>query len=94
MPDPPEAGGPGQQVDTAADLAKAQLDLAKARQIYNELQARPEPGAFADAQAKTAKAEKDRADAQRTRYETMNIARHGAAEPAMIPPPKPPGKAE
>jgi hypothetical protein len=90
MPDAPEAGPP-QQIDTAADLAKAQLDLAKARQIYKELQGHPEPGMFEDAQAKAAKAEKDRADAQRTRYETANIARHGAAEPALIPPPRPPG---
>ena len=96
MPDAPEApaAGPAQQIDTAADLAKAQLDLAKAREIYASLNRHPEPGMFADAQAKAAKAEKDRADAQRTRYETMNIARHGAAEPAMIPPPKPPGGGE
>jgi hypothetical protein len=73
MPDPPAPGGPAQQIDTAADLAKAQLDLAKARQIYGELNQHPEPGTIADAQAKTAKAEKDRADAQRTRYETANI---------------------
>ena len=91
LPDPPDAGGPGQQVDTAADLAKAELDLAKARQIYGELDRTPEPGAIADAQAKVAKAERDRAEAQRKMAETMNIVRHGAAEPAMIPPPKPPG---
>ena len=88
-PTPPPAG-PAGQIDTAADLAKAQLDLAKARQIYKELQGHPEPGMFEDAAAKAAKAEKDRADAQRTRYESMNIARHGAAEPAMIPPIPPP----
>ena len=84
-------GGPPAQVDTAADLAKANLDLAKARQIYNELQARPEPGMFADAQAKAAKAEKDRAEARRTAFETSNLARFGAVEPARIPKPKPPG---
>jgi hypothetical protein len=95
MPDTPEAPrGPAQQIDTAADLAKAQLDLAKAREIYATLNKHPEPGMMADAQAKAAKAEKDRADAQRTRYETANLARHGAAEPALIPPPRPPSQQE
>jgi hypothetical protein len=86
------AVGPAPQVDTAADLAKAQLDLAKAREIYSSLQQRIEPGAFEDARAKTAKAEKDRAEAQRTRFETANLARFGAAEPAKIPKPKPAGE--
>jgi hypothetical protein len=88
---PDASGAAPPQVDTPADLAKANLDLAKAKQIYHELNRHPEPGMMEDAQAKAAKAEKDRADAQRTRYETANIARHGAAEPAMIPPPRPPG---
>ena len=79
------------QVDTAADLAKAQLDLAKAKQIYQELSDPHTPGAFADNAAKAAKAQRDLAEARRKEAETSNIMRHGAAEPAMIPPPPPKG---
>jgi hypothetical protein len=91
MPTGDGGAGPAPQIDTAADLAKASLDLAKAREIYASLQQKPEPGAFQDAQAKTAKAELDRANAQRTRFETANLVRFGAAEPAKIPKPKPAG---
>jgi hypothetical protein len=38
------AGGPAQQIDTAADLAKAQLDLAKAREIYGDPKPAPRAG--------------------------------------------------
>jgi len=88
----PEAGGgPAQQIDTPADLAKAGLDVAKAKQIYAELSKPHEPGAFEDGLAKQAKARRDMAEARRKDAETTNIMRHGAAEPALIPPPRPPG---
>jgi hypothetical protein len=89
IPDAPH--GAPQQIDTAADLAKAHLDIAKSKQIYAELSNPHEPGAFEDGLAKQAKAEKDMAEARRKQAETANIIRHGAAEPAMIPPPNPAG---
>ena len=90
IPDAPGAG-PAPQIDTAADLAKASLDVAKAKQIYQELSKPHEPGAFSDSLAKQAKAERDLAEARRKQAETLNIVKHGAAEPAMIPPPPPKG---
>jgi hypothetical protein len=90
IPDAPDGAAPP-QIDTPADLAKANLDLAKAKQIYHELSNPHEPGAFEDGIAKQAKAARDMAEARRKQAETANIVRHGAAEPAMIPPPRPPG---
>ena len=94
MPDSPAPAGPPQQVDTAADLAKANLDLAKAKQIYSELQRPYEPGALPEAQAQAAKALRDQAEARRVAIESSNLARFGAAEPARIPQPKPPGESD
>jgi hypothetical protein len=80
------------QVDTPADLAKAELDLAKAREIYASLQNPVEPGMVQKARADAAKAAREAAEAQRINLETRNLARWGAAEPAKIPIPKPPGQ--
>ena len=79
------------QVDTAADLAKASLDIAKAREIYASLSNRPEPGAFQKAKADAARAMREQTQAQRTAVETANLARYGAVEPAKIPKPEPAG---
>ena len=72
-------------------MAKAELDLAKAREIYASLSNRPEPGAFQKAQADAAKAGREQAQARRTAVETANLARYGAVEPAKIPKPEPGG---
>jgi hypothetical protein len=85
---PPE--GPKQQVDTAADLAKARKDIAQAMEIEQRVAAppqdTPEPGLFA---VNSAKAMRDAAEAEKTRQRTANLAAYGAEEPGKIPPPKP-----
>jgi hypothetical protein len=70
----PEQGGPGQQIDTAADTAKATLDLAKAHEIEAKIEAgahlpqpeREQPGLFEVnvAKARESHARADAAESQ------------------------------
>ena len=59
----PEQGGPPAQIDTAADLAKARLDIAKAMEIEQTMLAPPpsEPGLF---EVNMGKAQEHQAKAQ------------------------------
>jgi len=83
------AGAPGTappQIDTPADLAKAELDRARAHQIYSELSDRTplEPGAVERAHADTAKAARDLAQARRINVETGLLTGTGTTTPADL----------
>jgi hypothetical protein len=101
-------GEPGQapQVDTPADIAKAELDLAKAAQIRAQIERpeQPDPGMFA---LNVAKADTERAKQQQAQAATMReiaAAEKTAREARTIdeapagmltaPPPRPPGGAK
>jgi hypothetical protein len=100
---PPE--GPQQQIDTPADLAKAALDVAKAREIQHkiavgthvpEAKADPwdQPGLFELNQAKVRREHAGAAQAELTALKTGLEAKTIAeAPPGMTakPPPRPPG---
>lgn len=80
---PPD--GPGGQIDTPADLAKARLDEAKAAQIVHEINGGgAQPPSMFDVAEQAARTRKTDAEAARTQMEVQNLAQFGTTEPAKL----------
>lgn len=80
---PPD--GPGGQIDTPADLAKARLDEAKAAEIVHRINGGGDkPPTMFDVAEQQARTVKTAAEAGRIQLEARNLEQFGTSEPAKL----------